>query len=521
MTNTCTKPTTTEKDKFTRAEIKEFIDIERKVIHLMLKSRDAIREVQADGIRAEFFKDNPCHYLIVKAVFDTFADHEHLLTLDAYRLYVIKNGQKNVTVFTEEFAKCDVGAYAVMDDLPRLREMLRDQYLRRTFNGVLRRAVPSNGDARLLMKDILANNLPILQDALTLATGKTAVSVCAADIEIDRPTWIWNSRIQAGTTNLIAGDPGLGKSAITLDIAARVTTGAPMPFTGESVKGRVLILSCEDAKETTIAPRLYVAGADMSQVEIIDPSHIRGLDTDLYKIERRLHDLGDVRLLIIDPITAFMGEKKPDTPGVRSLLAPITQLAEKYGVAVWMIMHYRKQPGRPMDRVSGNAAWVQTVRSGLCVDVDKADPNLRHLHSIKTSNVARSKSVTFRTIEKIVPAELVKSKIAFGVVAIEWGSETEFTSDDFDSTQSSSKLEDALCFLQEALADGPRLQTELATSAKQQGISWATLKRAKDELRKQNILQCKLDKFGGKWQWSLAGQEMPTTSTTPIDWGNE
>src|SRR5258706_515693 len=41
--------------------------------------------------------------------------------------------------------------------------------------------------------------------------------------------WLWPGRIPLGTITLVDGDPGLGKSLLTLDLVARVTRGAAMP----------------------------------------------------------------------------------------------------------------------------------------------------------------------------------------------------------------------------------------------------------------------------------------------------
>ena len=41
--------------------------------------------------------------------------------------------------------------------------------------------------------------------------------------------WLWPGRVPLGKLTLLIGDPGLGKSFVTLDIAARVSRGLPLP----------------------------------------------------------------------------------------------------------------------------------------------------------------------------------------------------------------------------------------------------------------------------------------------------
>ena len=60
-------------------------------------------------------------------------------------------------------------------------------------------------------------------------TRVMADSVCLADVPAAEVDWLWPGRIAVGKVTLLAGDPGLGKSLVTLDMAARVSTGAPWP----------------------------------------------------------------------------------------------------------------------------------------------------------------------------------------------------------------------------------------------------------------------------------------------------
>ena len=42
-------------------------------------------------------------------------------------------------------------------------------------------------------------------------------------------TWLWPGRIPFGKLTILDGDPGLGKSTLLLDLAARLTTARPLP----------------------------------------------------------------------------------------------------------------------------------------------------------------------------------------------------------------------------------------------------------------------------------------------------
>src|SRR5262249_47521058 len=56
---------------------------------------------------------------------------------------------------------------------------------------------------------------PVLSEKLTVL----------ADIQPTSIDWIWPRRIARGKLHILAGDPGLGKSFLTLDIASRITSG--------------------------------------------------------------------------------------------------------------------------------------------------------------------------------------------------------------------------------------------------------------------------------------------------------
>jgi putative DNA primase/helicase len=61
--------------------------------------------------------------------------------------------------------------------------------------------------------------------------------------------FLWHRRLLRGGINLLDGDPGLGKSFITLDVAARLSCGRAMPEDQVSHRpGNVLLFSHEDAR---------------------------------------------------------------------------------------------------------------------------------------------------------------------------------------------------------------------------------------------------------------------------------
>ena len=153
-----------------------------------------------------------------------------------------------------------------------------------------------------------------------LATERIA-SVRMADVTPEPVRWLWPGRFALGKLSLIAGEPGLGKSFLTLDMASRVSCGAGWPCDGSvrSDPGGVVLLSAEDDLKDTIRPRLDAAGADCSRIEamqaIYRPDHRRGTEVavpftlveHIHHMETLIRKVGACKLVVVDPVSAFLG----------------------------------------------------------------------------------------------------------------------------------------------------------------------------------------------------------------------
>lgn len=134
-----------------------------------------------------------------------------------------------------------------------------------------------------------------------------------------------------------------------------ITTAGLWPCgEGRAPKGKVLLLTAEDDLNDTVVPRLLAAGADLSQVEIVQmvlptgskQQRMFSLITDLDMLRRKIAKIGDVRMVLIDPITAYMGVKQIDSfriGDVRSVLGPVVAMAAELQIAFLGIMHFNKK----------------------------------------------------------------------------------------------------------------------------------------------------------------------------------
>jgi len=140
--------------------------------------------------------------------------------------------------------------------------------------------------------------------------------LCLADVKPKPITWLWPNWIAIGKVHCLAGDGGRGKSTVLCDIAARTSRGEAWPDGAQATKsGSVITLAAEDDVEDTLAPRLLAVGADMNRIFTVrsarNPDQSRrsfSLQVDLVRLEALVTERGDVRLVIIDPISSYLGK---------------------------------------------------------------------------------------------------------------------------------------------------------------------------------------------------------------------
>jgi RecA-family ATPase len=317
--------------------------------------------------------------------------------------------------------------------------------------------------------------------------------------------WLWPGWLPLGKLCDLSGDPGLSKSTLLLDLAARVSTDGVMPDGSRGVRGGVCLMSAEDGLEDTIQPRLRAAGADLANVGFFEAYDRRPLliPDHLERIAVRLRDY-DARLLLIDPLMAYLAQARSDQE-VRAALHPLKLLAEQLRCTVLWLRHLSKKGGaKAIYRGSGHIAVIGAARSGLVVGADPDDPEGRVLAHAKSNLAPRQRSLTYR----LEPAE------EFGCCRIAWGGPSEWTADEVceslsrkekeQQADSGSKFQQACAFLGAALAGGPLPIAEMKAAAADACISERTLERAAAARRLQVIVPPGTKNKQG-WLWALPG----------------
>ncbi len=246
------------------------------------------------------------------------------------------------------------------------------------------------------------------QDAEPRSIPRALVVGSLADVEPEQVRWLWPGRIPLGKLTMLDGDPGLGKSLVTLDLAARVSTGSPMPGETERMTlAAVVILTAEDGLGDTVRPRLDALGANVSMIHAVVGVKVESggeqgvtFPVDLDALQATVLQL-DAKLVIIDPFMAFIGDgvNTRIDHDVRRLLAPLARLAEATGAAVVVIRHLNKSSmGSALYRGGGSIAFIGAARAGLLIARDPEDEQRRVLATTKM-NLAREPPSLGFTIE--------------------------------------------------------------------------------------------------------------------------
>lgn len=306
--------------------------------------------------------------------------------------------------------------------------------------------------------------------------------------------WLWESFLPRGKLALLDGDPGIGKSLITIDLAARLSRGASLPDGSLAARPHVaLLLGVEDGTADTIRPRAEAAGADLDRVHVVSgdgapiffPYEIPALEE---LIRARSADL-----VVIDPIMAFL---PPEVAAnldqlVRRGLGPLAALAARTDCAILMVRHLRKTGSvRAVHRGQGSMGIIAAARTGLLAARHPDDPARGVLAVTKTNVAGGVPSLGYR----------IKSDASNRPV-VEWTGAVSLSADGLgESPEAPLRMRDrAVAWLHAELSRGPRRATELYAAAAEAGIPERTLNRAKADLGGKSHRLSGKDR--AEWYW--------------------
>jgi hypothetical protein len=308
--------------------------------------------------------------------------------------------------------------------------------------------------------------------------------ILVADVDREQVRWLWPGRIPLGKVSVLDGDPGTGKSTLTLTIAAKVTTSSPFPDGTRPEVGDVVLLNAEDDIGDTIRPRLEAAGADLARCWVLPDVHPEGapprppeLPADLFLLEDLVKSKA-AALVVIDPLMAFLSGQVDShrDQDVRRVLASLGYMAARTGAAVVIVRHMNKGAGSALYRGSGSIGIVGAARSGLLVAPDPDDEGRRILAMTKSNLAKMPEALAYRLVDDE----------RYSCARVVWDGASARTANDLVrprvDEEEAPALAEAVRVLQEVLADGPLSAGNVKRFAAQAGVAERTLQRARHAL---------------------------------------
>ena len=361
-----------------------------------------------------------------------------------------------------------------------------------------------------------------LRDAAAEAFGwEPGGVVRLADVTPERVRWLWPHRLPRGKLVVIDGDPSVGKSTLTLDIAARVSTGATWPDGAPGTEpAAVLLLSAEDGLGDTIAPRLTAAGADQTKVHALVEVEIYGEDEDDgprrvppslprdIPLMERIIRLHGVQLLVVDVLMAFLSGKVDShrDQDVRSVLHLLSAMAERTGCCILLVRHLNKAAGASaLYRGGGSIGIIGAARAAYLVARDPDDTDRRIIAVTKLNIAVEPPALAYRLVDD--PAN--------HCARVVWeDAPTTHTAQDLlrgpaDDDERTEQDEAADWLINHLRGNVECAAGDVIRAGERAGISKRTLQRA----RKRAGVSSRKATFGGGWNWALDGAQDDTRDT--------
>lgn len=348
------------------------------------------------------------------------------------------------------------------------------------------------------------------------------VLVNGADLKPEPVRWLWNGWLAHGKLHILAGAPGTGKTTLVLAFAATVTSGGRWPDGSRCVPGNVLIWSGEDDPTDTLLPRLLAMGTDVRRVYFIKAARV-GHDVmpfnparDLAALSAEAERIGDVRLLMLDPVvSALGGADSHKNTEVRQALQPVVELAAAIDAAAVGISHFGKGSAArdPAERVVGSVAFSAVARVVLAAAKCKADDGSeRRIIARAKSNLGPDEGGFEYAIEQCDLAThpgISASRVAWGA-AIE-GTARELLAQAEDAVEAGGPGDPA-AWLRDLLTTGPVGAREVKRHADEAGFAWRTVQRA---MPKAGAMSRRVG-FGGGTEWFLATNRATVAPIAPV-----
>jgi archaellum biogenesis ATPase FlaH len=365
-------------------------------------------------------------------------------------------------------------------------------------------------------------SVEVKEGSVSALMTKTANQITTRKIN-----WLWEQRIPFGKLSVLAGNPDQGKSLVTMYMVSQLTTGRPLYGSTVALPAcEVLIMAGEDEANDTIVPRLQAGDAELTKIHIVEAIAVKDgkgltvsereaqLDTDIQAIETMLQNNPEIRLVIVDPLSNYLGRANMNREQeVRQVLVPLKNLAARTSVAIVAVMHLNKNgDASAIHRIGGAVAFTGVARACWLFVEDPTDPKKHLMLRVKGNIAKRIGGLAYHIEAKPVVVEGNAEYQPY----VEWIGETEQTASDVlvggaSAGRPAEKVLGAKEWLADFLFAGSQCASDVRQFGKKAGHSWATLRRAKEESNVRSVKQ------NNSWEWSLPKGLPDTTVGVDLD----
>jgi hypothetical protein len=322
-------------------------------------------------------------------------------------------------------------------------------------------------------------------------------------------------RLARGMITVIDGDPGLGKSTLLADWAAKTTVGAALPDGEPQPEKGVILFSAEDDPGVTIRPRFEAAGGDGSQMLLLN--EIPKVDEEGYAVmDRRgkpattwfglpddvdlLEDAIEAMnagLVIFDPLFSYLSPhiKSNSDQDMRMALSPLALVAQRTGVSVIIVRHLNKSGGvNALYRGGGSIAIIGVSRIGLLLGRSRTNPSLRVLAPVKNNISEPASSIGFE-LEPVPDTDVARMRY-MGPVS---ESAHDLLLGEITSDEDQDEGDEAVDWLKQYLSDGKRESSQIFKDARTKNLNERAVRKAKSKLK----VLARPGAYQGAWTWEL------------------
>ena len=300
-------------------------------------------------------------------------------------------------------------------------------------------------------------------------------------------------------------------------ITATITSGRDWPDSKNSnPAGTVLLFSDEESTEHAIKPRLEKNGADCSKIFVFDHVKLKSGERGFFNIQDRLGELEkcldkmpDCRLIIFDPLTAYLGDADANCNAeVRVALLGLQNLAQRRKVTIIGVNHLSKKADLDViHRVLGSIGFVAASRSVWAVAFEKDDnqndgKQRRVMVPVKSNYSINPDGLSF---------EIVDGAVCFDKMPMIQDIDRLFSKKKTSGMEARAKYE-TIEWLKEQLADNTdKSSAAIFEAAEANGISIRILKAVKKTVGVRTYKSG----FGKCWMWTLRHAAEKDTDQKP------